>query len=184
MLYKFQCSRFSASNFTNNGWIHTPPPTTHTHSHTHTHTPSKPTHTHNAVPGAKTYGVPSTTKFKLSNFVVEHAIVIFECEIVIFEHEIVIFKHSIVQLKYEIRNGMLILLFNMKPLIGLFKANIHYATMAFLFESHSTIVMFNSELHPAITICNVSFGMRSDAFFYGRHSSKIIPLPWQCINIK
>ena len=86
------------------------------------------------------YGVPSTTKFKLSNFVVEHAIVIFE-------HAIVIFKHAIVQLKYEIRNGMLILLFNMKPLIGLFKANIHYATMTFVYEGHSTIVMFNSELH-------------------------------------
>ena len=99
------------------------------------------------------YGEPSTAKFKLSNFVVEHAIV---------------------QLKYEIRNGMLILLFNMKPLIGLFKANIHHATMAFIFEGHSTIVMFNSELHPAITICNASF---SDAFYYGRHSSKIIPLP-------
>ena len=95
--------------------------------------------------------MPSTTKFKLSNFVVEHAIVIF--------------KHAIVQLKCEIRNGMLTLLFNMKPLIGLFKANIHYAIMAFLFDGHSTIVMFNSELHPAITICNASFGMRSDAFF-------------------
>ena len=108
--------------------------------------------------------MPSTTKFKLSNFVVEHAIVIF--------------KYAIVQLKYEIRNGMLILFFNMKPLIGLFKANIHYATMAFVSEGHSTIVMFNCELHPAITTCNASFGMRSDAFFYyGRHSSKIIPLP-------
>ena len=74
--------------------------------------------------------MPSTTKFKLSNFVVEHAIVIFEHAIVILEHAIVIFKHAIVQLKYEIRNGMLILLFNMKPLTGLFKANIHYATMA------------------------------------------------------
>ena len=81
--------------------------------------------------------MPSTTKFKLSNFVVEHAIVIFE-------HAIVIFKHAIVQLKYEIRNGMLMLSFNMKPLIRLFKANIHYATMAFLFEAHSTIVMFIS----------------------------------------
>ena len=109
--------------------------------------------------------MPSTTKFKLSNFVVEHAIVIFEHAIVIFEHASVIFKNAIVQLKYEIRNGMLILSFNMKPLIGLFKANIHYATMAFVFEGHSTIVMFNSELHPAITICNASFGMRSDAFF-------------------
>ena len=38
------------------------------------------------------------------------------------------------------------------------------ATMAFVFEGHSTIVMFNSELHPAVTICNASFGMRSDAF--------------------
>ena len=66
--------------------------------------------------------------------------------------------------KYEIRNGMLILIFNMKLLIGLFKANIHYATMALVFEGHSTFVMFNSELHPAITICNASFGMRSDAF--------------------
>ena len=103
------------------------------------------------------YGVPSTTKFNLSNFVVEHAIAISE-------HANVIFKHAIVQLKYEIRNGMLILLFNIKPLIGLFKANLHYATMAFVFEGHSTIVMFNSELHPAITICNASFGMRSDAF--------------------
>ena len=110
------------------------------------------------------YGMPSTTKFKLSNFVVEHAIVIFEHAIVIFRHAIVIFKHAIVQLKYEIRNGMLIFLCNMKPLIGLFKANIHHATMAFIFEGHSTIVMFNSELHPAITICNASFGMRSDAF--------------------
>ena len=53
---------------------------------------------------------------KLSNFDVEHAVVIF--------------KHAIVQLKYEIINGMLILLFNMKPLIGLFKANMHYAIMA------------------------------------------------------
>ena len=106
------------------------------------------------------------TKFKLSNFVVEHAIVIFEHATVIFEHAIVIFKHAIVQLKYEIRNGMLILLFNMNPLIGLFKANIHYAIMTFLFEGHSTIVMFNSELHPAITICNASFRMRSDAFLW------------------
>ena len=101
--------------------------------------------------------MPSRTKFKLSNFVVEHAVVVFE-------HAIMIFKHAIVQLKYEIRNGMLILLFNMKPLIGLFKANIHNATMAFVFEGHFTIVMFNSELHPAITTCNASFGMRSDAF--------------------
>ena len=116
------------------------------------------------------YGVPLKTKFKLSNFVVEHAIVIFE-------HVTVIFKHAIVQLKYEIRNVMLMLLFDMKPLIGLFKANIHYATMAFVFEGHSTTVMFNSELHPAITISNLSFRMRSDAFYYGRHSSKIIPLP-------
>ena len=47
------------------------------------------------------YGVPSTTKFRLSNFFVEHAIVIFEHAIVIFDHEhaIVIFKHAIVQLK-------------------------------------------------------------------------------------
>ena len=59
---------------------------------------------------------------------------------------------------------MLIFLFNIKPLIGLFKANIHYATMAFIFEGHSTIVIFNSELHPAITISSASFGMRSDAF--------------------
>ena len=99
--------------------------------------------------------MPSTTKFKLSNFVVEHAIVIF--------------KHAIVQLKYEIRSGMLIL-FNMKPLIGLFKANTHYATMAFIFEGHSTIVMFNSELHPTIIICNASF---VTLFYYGRHSSKM-----------
>ena len=75
-----------------------------------------------------------------------------------------IFKHAIVQLKYEIRNGMLILLFNIKPLIGLFKANMQYATMAFVFECHSTIVIFDSGLHPVITICNVSFGIRSDAF--------------------
>ena len=92
-----------------------------------------------------------------------------------------IFKHAIVQLKYEIRNGMLIFLFNMKPLIGLFKANINYATMAFVFEGHSTIVMFNSELHPH-SQCAVTL------LYYGRHSSKIIPLPWpvvrQCINIK
>ena len=108
--------------------------------------------------------MPSTTKFKLSNFVVEHAIVIFEHATVIFKHAIVIFKHAIVQLKYEIRNGTLIFLCNMKPLIELFKANIQYATLAFIFEGHSTIVMFNSELHPAITICNPSFGMRSDAF--------------------
>ena len=80
-----------------------------------------------------------------------------------FEHAIMIFKHAIVQMKYEIRNGMLILLFNMKPLIGLFKANIH-ATMAFVFEGHSIFVMFNSELQPAITICNASFGMRRNAF--------------------
>ena len=52
----------------------------------------------------------------------------------------------------------------MKPLIGLFKANIHYTTMDFVFEGHSTIVRFNFELHPAITICNVSFGMLRDAF--------------------
>ena len=51
--------------------------------------------------------VPSTTKFKLSNFVVEHAIAIFE-------YAIMIFKHAIVPLKYEIRNGMLVLSFNMK----------------------------------------------------------------------
>ena len=82
----------------------------------------------------------------------------------IFQHAVVIFKHAIVQLKYEIRNETLILLFNMKPLIGLFKANIHYATMAFVFEGHSTILMLNSELHPVITICNASFGMRSNAF--------------------
>ena len=83
--------------------------------------------------------MPSTTKFKLSNFVVEHAIVIFEHAIILFkhaivqiehaivqiEHAIMIFKHAIVQMKYEIRNEMLILLFNMKPLIGLLKANIH-----------------------------------------------------------
>ena len=49
----------------------------------------------------------------------------------------------------------------MKPLTDLFKANIHYATMAFVCEGHFT---FSSELHPAITICNASFGMRSDAF--------------------
>ena len=115
--------------------------------------------------------MPSTTKFKLSDFVVEHAIVIFEQALMIFkhaivqiEHAIMIFKHAIVQMKYEIRNGMLILLFNMKPLVRLFKANIHYATMAFVFEGHSIFVMFNSEFHPAITIYNVSFGMRSDAF--------------------
>ena len=65
-----------------------------------------------------------------------------------------IFKNVIVQLKYEIRNGILILLFNMKPLIGLFKANMLYTTLASLLEGHSTIVMFNSELHPAITIYN------------------------------
>ena len=35
------------------------------------------------------------TKFKLSNFHVEHAVLIF--------------KHAIVQLKYKIRNGMVIL---------------------------------------------------------------------------
>ena len=67
--------------------------------------------------------MPSRTKLKLFNFVVEHAIVIFE-------HAIMIFKHAIFQLKYEAQNGMLILLFNMKPLIRLFKANIHYATKA------------------------------------------------------
>ena len=74
----------------------------------------------------------------LSSFVVEHAIVIFEHAIMIFkyaivqiEHAIMIFKHAIVQMKYEIQNGMLILLFNMKLLMGLFEANIHYATMAF-----------------------------------------------------
>ena len=85
----------------------------------------------------------------------------------IFEHAIIIFKHAIVQLKYEIRNGMFILLYNMKPLIGLFKANIYYATMAFLFEGHSRIVMFNFELHPGITICNSSIEMCSDAFLLG-----------------
>ena len=31
-----------------------------------------------------TYGVPSTTKFKFSNFVVKHAIVVFEHAIAIF----------------------------------------------------------------------------------------------------
>ena len=98
----------------------------------------------------KNYGVPSTTKFKLSNFVVEHAIVIFEHALVIFKHAIVIFKHAIVQLKYEIRNGMLIFLCNMKPLIGLFKANIHHATMAFIFEGHSTI----SDVQLRIAPCN------------------------------
>ena len=72
-------------------------------------------------------GEPSPTKFKLFNVVVEHAIVIFE-------HAIMIFKHAIVQLKYEIQNELLILLFNMKPLIGLFKVNIHYATTIFVFE--------------------------------------------------
>ena len=90
----------------------------------------------------------------------------------IFEHAIMIFEHAVVQMKYEIRNGLLILLFNMKPLIGLFKANIHYATMAFVFEVHSTFVMFNSELHPASTICNASFGMRSDAFLLGSSQLK------------
>ena len=94
----------------------------------------------------------------------EHAIMIFKHAIVQIEHAIMIFKHAIVQMKYEIRNGMLILLFNIKPLIGLFKANIHYATVALVFEGHSTFVMFNSELHPSITICNASFGMPSDAF--------------------
>ena len=59
---------------------------------------------------------------------------------------------------------MLTLLFNMKPLIGLFKAKMLYTTMAFVFEGHSTIMMFNSELHPTITICNASFRMRRDAF--------------------
>ena len=68
-------------------------------------------------------------------------------------------------MKYEIPNGILILLLNVKPLIVLFKANIHYATMAFVFEGYSRIVMFNSELYTAITIWNASFGMRSDAFF-------------------
>ena len=118
--------------------------------------------------------MPSTTKFKLSNFVVEHAIVIF--------------KHAIVQLKYEIRNGMLILLFNMKPLIGLFKANIHYETMAFVFEGHS-IQLWCSILNCTLQL---QYAMRHSecavTLFYGRHRSKIIPLPWpvvrQCINIK
>ena len=93
--------------------------------------------------------MPSTTKFRLSNFDVEHAIVIF--------------KHAIVQLKYEIQNGMFILLFNMKPLPGLFKANMHYDPMAFVFEL-SLCNCDNSELHPALTICNASFGMCSDTF--------------------
>ena len=79
---------------------------------------------------------------------------IFKHAIVQIEHAIVILKHAIVQMKYEIRNGMLILLFNMKPLIGLFKANIHYVAVAFIFEDHYTFVMFNSELHSAIIICN------------------------------
>ena len=102
--------------------------------------------------------------FKHAIVQIEHAIMIFKRAIVQIEHAIMIFKHAIVQMKYEIRNGMLILLFNMKPLIGLFKANIHYVTVALVFEGHSTFVMFNSELHPVITICNASFGMRSDAF--------------------
>ena len=108
-------------------------------------------------------GVPSMTKFKLSNFVVGHAIVIF--------------KHAIVQLKYEIRNEMLILLFNVKLLIGLFKADIHNANMAFVFEGHSTIVMFNSELHPASQYAMRHSQCAVTLFYYSCHSSKIIPLP-------
>ena len=72
---------------------------------------------------------------------------------------------------------MLILLFDMKHLIAFFKVDMHYATMAFLFKGHSAILIFNSEFHPTIAICKASFGMRSEAFHYGRHSSKIIPLP-------
>ena len=82
---------------------------------------------------------------------------IFKYAIVRIEHAIMIFKHAIVQMKYEIRNGMLTLLFFIKPLIGLLKANIHSAAMALVFEGHSTFVMFNFELHPAITICNASY---------------------------
>ena len=112
--------------------------------------------------------------FKHAIVQIEHAIMIFKHTIVQIEHAIMIFKHTIVQMKYEIRNGMLILLFNMKPLIGLFKANIHYATVALVFEGHSKFVMFNSELHPTITICSA---MRHSEcavtlFYYGLHSSK------------
>ena len=56
--------------------------------------------------------------FKHAIVQIEHAIMIFKHAIVQIEHAIMIFKHAIVQMKYEIRNGMLILLFNMKPLIG------------------------------------------------------------------
>ena len=54
---------------------------------------------------------------------------------------------------------------NVKPLTGLFKANMHYAPIALVFQCHFTIVILNSELHSAITICNAPFGMRSDASF-------------------
>ena len=94
--------------------------------------------------------MPSRTKFKLSNFDVKHAIVIL--------------NHAIVQLKYKISNGMFdfILLFNMKPFIRLFKASMHYVTMAFTFEGHSTIVMFNSmqnrnEERPSLGSCRQTF---------------------------
>ena len=80
-------------------------------------------------------------------------------------------------MQYKIRNGMLTLLFDMKHLMAFFKVDMHYVIMAFLFEGHSAILIFDSELHPTIAICKASFGMRSDSFYYGRHSSKIIPLP-------
>ena len=134
----------------------------------------------------KMYGVPSTTKFMLSNFVVEHAIVIFEHAIMIFkhaivqiEHAIMIFKRAIVQIKYEIRNGMLILLFNMKPLMGLF-----------IMQPWLSIwrTLYICDVQFWIAPCNHNMPCAVTLFYYGRHSSKIIPLPWpvvrQCINIK
>ena len=48
------------------------------------------------------YGVPSRTKFKLFNFVVGHAIVIFEHAIMIFKHAIVQIEHAIMILKHAI----------------------------------------------------------------------------------
>ena len=64
----------------------------------------------------------------------------------------------------------------MKLLTELFKIDMYYAAMVFVFELYFAIVIFNSELHHTIIICKASFGMRSHLFYYGRHSSKILPL--------
>ena len=71
---------------------------------------------------------------------------------------------------------MLMLQFDMEPLIRLFKNDMHYATMVFVFELYFAIGIFNSELHPAIIIFNASFGMRSDVFITVLIAQRSFPL--------